>query len=418
MFEARRVEMALSGKAGLWLGIGRAAEQAAYGSAMLVLAARMTVREFGSIATLFVINSVVLTLSDLGVAHDIVRTPNNVLYPVRGVHIQRVVNAILAFISIAVGLLISGDAGLLILIGGMLWAVGGEAYVRQAAALRLGKIRRLVAIDFGLAAVFILLIVFLASPTHALTVVGMSLILHHLLVVVLLPIGSAAIGPTSLDSRPFGFLLNHSLGYITRNIDYILAGPLLGPSAFSSYVLGFRVANAPTAPLGSIVLRWGLTRFAAESAEERELTHRRAAVLLIAAGCLGMCLTLLLAIALPWAIGDRWRMAASVSIILALALPWRMIDGLIGAVGFSSNSDVLLNRFEIFRIALTLAGLLVGGQFGLGGFVGAATSLNILLIAFGHLLVSRSAGLTPSRVVLLSAPLLTGLALLLSAVVF
>lgn len=384
-----------SGRDGLALGIGRAAEQGAYGLVMLVLAARMEVAAYGPIAVLFVVNSVALTLADLGVAHDLLRTQPSAPYSLRAVRLQRGANTTAAVVSVAAGALLGGELGLLIGLSGLLWASAGELYLRQAAALRAGRIRAHVTVD-GLGGLgLVAAVVLFATPGRELLVSGAALVAHHLLGALGLPLRVGTLSRSAPPARPFGFLANQSLGYGTRNVDYFLAGPMLGPAAFSAYLLGYRVANAPSAPLGAVVMRWGLARLGSEDADDRATTHRRATLALFLLGAAALVATLLMSALLPLLIGDRWRGAAAVAAVTAFALPWRIIDGLIGAVGFTANASALLVRFEAGRLALTAAALTVGAAWGLVGFVVASVIAAVLNVTAGHVLAARAARLEP-----------------------
>src|SRR5690606_7523643 len=128
-------------------------------------------------------------------------------------------------------------------------------------------------------------------------------------------------------------------------------------AAFGVYLLGFRVANAPSAPLGAVVLRWGLARLGPEGHEERSRTHRRAATGLFLLGVAALAATVAVALVLPELIGERWRGAAAIAAIIAIALPWRLVDGLIGALGFTVDEGPLLVRFEAARLVSTAVAL-------------------------------------------------------------
>lgn len=404
-----------TGTSGLLLAIGRAAEQASYGIAMLVVAARLEVAEFGPIAMLFLLNSVGLTLADVGVAHDLLRVPRGETYSASAVRTLRTGNMALAVAATGVGVLIGGNPGALVLFGGLIWWSAGEAYVRHSAALREGRAGRIARAELVAAAAFMLAIVLDVWPWSWLYVAGVALVAHHVLVALQLPIPPATLGPSPRGSRPFGFAANHGLAYVTRNVDYLMAGPLLGTVPFSSYTLGFRVASAPSAPLGAVALRWGLARFASEVPERLESTQRRATTAMAFLGAGGAAITLVVAAVLPTLIGDRWRSAALCAAILALALPWRMIDGLIGALGFTVGEEALLVRIEVARLAITGAGLGFGALFGLAGFVAAAVVTHVNLAAFRYRAVCQRAAVRPVAAMLVGAPVISVLAVLLSA---
>jgi PST family polysaccharide transporter len=392
-----------SARSGAYLGAGRAAEQGAYGVAMLILAARMGPTSYGPVAAVFLANSIALTLADLGVAHDLLRWPSGRSYPRRTVQLQRGINLVAGMAGAVVGSFVGGSVGLVILFAALLWATGGETYLRQAVALRGGRIRAHVVADVVSAVVLVVAVAVWAKGGHGLVVCGSALVVHHLLVVLCLPLPRDSIdGPGT--GHPVGFLANHTLAFFTRNTDYVLVGPLLGPTAFANYVLGFRVASAPSAPLGAVVLRWGLARLASEDDEHRESTNRRALLVLAAVGLLGAIVTIAIGLLLPRVIGEQWKGAAAVAVVLAWTLPWRFLEGMIEALGFTVNASALMVRFEAIRLVGTAITLVLGAWVGAGGFVAAVVLAAIASVTIGHLIVSKVAGLRPSYWIVAAAP--------------
>jgi PST family polysaccharide transporter len=402
-------------RTGAYLGVGRAAEQGAYGIAMLVLAARMGPSSYGPVAAVFLANSIALTLADLGVAHDLLRWAAGRAYPRRTVQLQRGINLAVGLVGVVVGSIVGGSVGLVILFSGLLWAIGGETYVRQAVALRGGRIRAHVVADVVSAIVLVAAVVVWGRDGHGLLVCGVALVVHHLLVVVCLPIPRGSIDGPGVG-RPAGFLANHTLAFFTRNTDYVLVGPLLGPTAFANYVLGFRVASAPSAPLGAVVLRWGLARLASEDEQSRDATNRRALLVLSAVGVLGAIVTIAIGFLLPHVIGEQWKGAAAVAVVLAWTLPWRFLEGMIEALGFTINAGALMVRFEAVRLGGTALTLVLGAWVGAGGFVAAVVFAAIVSVTVGHLIVSKVAGLRPSYWIVAAAPVAIVAATILSHV--
>jgi hypothetical protein len=261
-----------------------------------------------------------------------------------------------------------------------------------------------VVVDVVSALVLVAIVVAGGSATAGLTAAVVGLAAHHVVVCLALRIPPGTFGGDGTGA-PWHFLATHTLAYGTRNADYVLAGPLLGPAFFSAYVLGFRVASAPAAPAGPVVLRWGLARLGGESPDERAVTNRRTVDLLVALGLAGGVVAVAIALVLPSLIGERWRDASAVAIVLALAMPWRFVEGMVGAVGFTHGAGPLLGRFETVRLVGTVAALVVGAVLGPAGFVAAGVISTVVSVTIGHVLVSRVAGLPVSRLLLMCAPL-------------
>jgi O-antigen/teichoic acid export membrane protein len=302
-----------------------------------------------------------------------------------------------------------------VLFGGLLWVVGGETYLRQGAALRAGRITRHVVADVVSAVVMVAGVAVWGNEARGLVVSGIALVVHHLLVVLLLPVPRGSLDGEGVG-RPMGFLANHTLAFFTRNTDYVLVGPLLGPTAFANYVLGFRVASAPSAPLGAVVLRWGLARLGGEDPHDRERTNRRALLVLAVVGALGAVATMGIGFLLPHVIGEQWKGAAAVAVVLAWTLPWRFLEGMIEALGFTVDAGGLMVRFEAVRLVGTAITLVLGAWVGAGGFVAAVVLAAIASVTAGHLLVSKVAGFRPSWWLVALAPFAIAAAAVMSHV--
>ena len=227
--------------------VARVVEQGVIGLASLVLAARLGVDAFAPVSALFVINSLAVLLSDFGLGMRVLSTaPQTVA--VGTFRLVRLVNLCVAVVAAVAGLWLHDTLGLVVALSGAIWLMSAEAYVRKAALVRLGRVRR-VAVSEGIGSTVFALVVVVAvvRPSVAVAWVGTVFILKHV-VEALASRGTA--GAFCADGEPIHRALHvwvtQLLAYGCANADFLIVGIVISSAAFSVYSLAFRIAAVVT----------------------------------------------------------------------------------------------------------------------------------------------------------------------------
>jgi O-antigen/teichoic acid export membrane protein len=371
------------------MAVGRIADQAALGIAGLVLAARLSVESYAAVALVLVGHSVGATLSDLGLAHELLRLGPGERAALRYLRAVRVVNV--ACLAIA-GLLWAtvGPVSALVV---ALWAANSEAMLRQSTAMLDNDHRRLGIAQMVAAAVLLTLVVALVHDAEALGLAIAARVAVEL--VALRPSGRwfSAGHDARRDLQPLRVLVTHSIGFGNRNVDFLIGAPFLGAAGFARYVFAYRLANAGFAPVGTIATRLGISELAG-GGEELASRYRRGTTALFVGGTAAAVVTALGALAVPWLVGDRWAGAVALILLLTVALPFRFIDGVISPLLYvSANHDNAI-ALELVRLAVIVAAVVVGAA--LGGVTGLAVAMSaatIVSVVAGHRWAAKKAGI-------------------------
>ncbi len=380
-------------KKGAWMALGRVADQAALGIAGLVLAARLSVDAYAAVALVLVGHSVAATLSDLGLAHELLR-----LAPGERAssHYLRAVRAINVLCLLAAALLFATDAPVAAIIAG-LWALNSEAMLRQSTTMLDVGHRRLGLAQVASAALLAVLVVAFAHDAEVLgLVIGARVLFEYAL---LRPAGRWFTDGRDgrSDLQPLRVLATHGIGFGNRNVDFLIGAPFLGTVGFARYVFAYRLANAGFAPVGTIATRLGIAELAG-GGPELEPRYRRGTAALFLGGLAAAVVTGGGAFLVPWLVGDRWAQAVPLILYLTVALPFRFIDGVISPLLYVSGHHGKAVVLELARLALIVVAVLVGTA--IGGVVGLAVAMSaatIVSVVAGHRWAAAKAGISSAR---------------------
>lgn len=394
---------------GAWLALGRIVDQGTIGVVGLVLAARVSVQQFAALAIVLIGFSISATLGDLGIGHEMLRLRHDETADQRMLSRVRTL-AIFSFISGIVTLLLGSgllgpglfDSGFFgswlaeaELLGWILvlWALNSETALRQSAAM-LGDDHRRIGVAQCVGGTCLLAIAVLLDAE--VWVLGLALAVRVTVEMVALPSPRKWFSgqPTTAIS-PIPVVASHATAYGTRNVDFFVAGPILGTVAFGLYVFAFRLANAAFAPIGALTTRLGIAELANDRDDLSRQYERGLRVLLISG--IGLAtLTMGAAYMLPMIVGDRWQPAVAIIVVLAAALPWRFIDGLIGPLLYVSENHAMAFKVEIARLVVTGAVVLAVAPMGPLALALANSMATIITVWFGHrLAASRASVRTP-----------------------
>lgn len=379
-------------KRGAWMALGRIADQGVLGFAGLLLASRLSVADYAPVALILVAHSVAGTLSDLGLAHEMLRLGTDDQADRRLIRSVRAVN--LACIAIAIVLWSIG-----LQVGGLavaLWACNSEAMLRQSSVMLDQDHRRLGLVQTASAVVMAIMVVVFADSAVSL---GLVLGLRVLLEVALLPAPDRwfSIGSTArTDLEPLRVLVTHGVGFGNRNVDFLIGAPFLGTAGFARYVFAYRLANAGFAPVGTIATRLGIAELAGERSV-LEPRYRRGIAVLFVGGCVAGAVTAGGALLVPHFVGDRWAEAVPLILLLTVALPFRFIDGIISPLLYVSGRHGEAVRLELVRLLLIIAAVATGALLGVRGLAIAMSGATIVTVWAGHRWAASRAGIGSPR---------------------
>lgn len=382
------------------LAASRLVDQAVLGLASLVLARVLGPDAFAPVATLFVVNSLAIQVSDFGLGFAIYRTDPNERFERAALTRLRRTNSIVFVAAVAVALLVGGTVGLLVGAGGAMWLLSGESYVRKAAALKSGATRSVVTAEVAASTVFALCVaavLLIDSPTWAIA----GALIAKLAVEVLLVRGwSTVFADVGLPGRAGAEWLGQIMTFLVANVDYVLIGWLLGPAALSIYVIAFRLASVIPAFMATPVTQRAFLELAAATPDERAPVARSLLRQIAVLGAIGSVGLLVAAPLLPLVLGGDWDDVMPIMIVLAFAVPWRLLLGTTVAQALVAGDARELVVWEAGRLVVTAAAVALGTVGGLVPAAAAVAAATIVTISVEHRWSSRRCGVRPDARVL------------------
>lgn len=375
------------------LTLGRVMEQGLLGLAMLLLAARLGVRDFAPVSVLFVVNSLSATLADHGVAYSVLRLPPGTALDARQLRRVRGANTVVVAAAIVAGLALRSTTGVIVASGGVMWALSGEGYIRKSAATREGRARDAALAECVSSAAFFALVAVAAAGERALAVTAAAFVVKHTIEIVAVPGWRSAFAPGGVDARPGWIWLTQALAYAISNVDYVLVRLFCGVDAYAIYVVAFRVTYAPYAQVGSAIVRSSLIHLS--TSDDVQRAYNRMVRLVFAAAVVGAVVIGAGATLFPVVLGSAWKPIVPVVAALAISLPWRTVLSLGGTLAMRADVLPRLATWELLRFAATAAGLAAAGLAGFSAFVATVSVLAIASALLTHRAATRAAGIAP-----------------------
>lgn len=377
---------------GAWFVLARILDQGGVGLVTLLLAQRSTIEAYGAIALLLIGYAAATTLADLGVAHELLRLAPGDRAAARNLRVLRTVSWVVGSAGVASAIVAPGRITTAAAAGAVIWGLAGWVYLRQSAALLQGEHRRLALAGGCGSLVLVTSVVLFARGPAAVTVVGLALIVRLLLEGALLPSAKAYFSGGGRRLRPASVFATHLVAYGGRNLDYLVAGPVLGGAAFAQYVLAYRLANSCYAPFGAVTTRLGITTLGDSTGTHGEGRYRALLASLATLGLLAGVATVVASMALDDVAGERWSSAGRLMAVLAIAMPWRFIEGLIAPVAYTAGRHGDAVKVEAVRLVVIALAVLVGTHWGIFGLAVAMTAATIVTSWGGHRWVAPRAG--------------------------
>jgi PST family polysaccharide transporter len=171
------------------------------------------------------------------------------------------------------------------------------------------------------------------------------------------------------------------LNLFSISVDALLIGRLLGVTQLGFYVLAFQIVRIPEAVLnGPVFLTFlpSIVRLDMDRGAASTMFLQAMRVMLSVSAPLMLGLTLTAGIAVPLLLGPRWHPAILLLMLLAPPAIAQTLGWLARALLIGRGRTGLQLRLALLNAALTLAGVLGGVPFGIGG-VAAGVGLSVLL---------------------------------------
>ena len=196
----------------------------------------------------------------------------------------------------------------------------------------------------GLAVVF-------ADGSVALAVVGGALVAKHVLETLIARRHEDVFARDGVSDEIGALWVTQALAFGIANVDYLLVGITLGPSAFSVYSIAYRLAVAVPATVAFVASRNSVAEMASvDDPLVRERRYGRYVTPLFVVGAAAALAVAVCAPVLAGLLGQQWTQVGPTAAVLAIALPWRMIVGQAGALAITGGNTRRLVRWEVERL--------------------------------------------------------------------
>lgn len=388
------------------LVLARFIEQGSLGVASLLLARGVGVQSYAPIATILIVNSFAITLSDFGLGTAVMASPVGTA-GMRRMWRVRAINGSLLCGALLVALWTTGDVRVTIIGSAAIWLLSAEAFVRKSALIRNGVVARVATAEIvGSVAFAIGVGIAVLADAHALEWTIAALLAKHAIEVVW-SVGWRVVFQPGMGRAPVGTLwVAQMLNYACSNVDFVLVGLLISSAAFSVYSLGFRVAAVVASQVSFAVVRVMLGDFAdARGVEQRQAVLVRRSRQMFAVGAPASLLTVAVAPFIPLLLGRSWRSVSGVIVVLAIAVPWRMVTSVTLSLAMGTGLTRRLVGWEVLRLLFTVVALAIGALVSFPVFV-IVVSLAVLVSSWAqHEVVARALGLTAWRRLRLFTPI-------------
>lgn len=376
----------------------RAAEQLALAAATLVLAQRLSPSAFAPVGVVLVVNSLAITIADLGVGLRALRLDAGALVGRESIRLVRRVNLGLTVIAATAGALVGGESGAVIGISGCLWLLAAEANIRKAVALRWGETARVAKAEVGgAAALAVGVLLAWGRPASALAWVSIGLAAKHLLEAGHLRSWRRAFGMAERERDWLGVWGSQALAFAIGNVDYLVVGALLGARALAIYTVAYRVANAVPSQVAFVAGRSITVDLTSGRLEDRQQRYERYCFVLFGAGAFGALAVLGSSWALSSFLGPAWTGTGWTLAVLALAAPWRAVLGTAGTLALISGGAGHLVRWETVRLVAVGLALVAAGLADLRIFLAVVVLIPVVSTVLYHRMAGALAAVRPWR---------------------
>jgi lipopolysaccharide exporter len=373
----------------------------------IVLARILTPEQFGVFAVALTVQAVLITLADLGLSADLIRTghPERIAPTVAtfGLVAGAVMTAGMALSGHAVAdLLGSPQAGNVIVVLSFTLLLGGAGLVPYAMLQRRFQQKRLFlisVIDFVFGTTLTLLLLLngwgvLALAIGRVAAQAVTLILQFVL--------SGERPRYGLDRRVVRPVLAYGLpiaaanllSWALLNIDNVVIARISGPVALGFYFLAFNISSWPMTALGQIVRSVALPTFSRTAAGRNDPSLATATALTAAVAVpAGAFLALLSGPLILVVYGDKWAAAAPVLAALGLFGALRAVFDVIVSYLLARGASRAVLRIQVLWFVLLVPATIAATLWwGITGAAWAHLVVSTVIVLPAYLLAAKRAG--------------------------
>ncbi len=405
-----------------WVALGHAVSQGLWLGSLLLLAALLDPRDFGTLASALVLVNLAGLLVDSGTRGSLIAKPTLTRADVRGAILLNAGIGVLltTAIALAAGPAVSafaagGDVAAVraLSTGVLLYALGITAFALLQKRLRLKEYAAASIASSVAASVVAVVAALLGAGVWALVarqLLSMGLLSAFAWIAArrLLPAREATGGPRLRLRQPgwLGFLALAAADFAVLNSDVFVVGSLTEATGLGLYALAFTLAFAP---LTQVAWQVGRVLFPAAAATEHmhDVARRTLVSLRLMALLLAPVLPPVVALApvLPELLGERWAPVVIPFQLLAVAGVGHALFSVIGESLSGTGNVGLRARIHVAWAVAMIAALLIAVPR--DGIRGAALAHVVLLVPFAAAFVFVGAprlGLGARRIAAALAP--------------
>lgn len=348
----------------------------------VVLARLLAPEQFGVYAIALAVQAVLMTLADLGLGVDLVRTEDPARIAPTVATLSLVCGTVLTALMMLTAhplarLLDSPEAGTVIALLSFTLILSGAGVVPYAMLCRRFQQRQLFMIAVADFAVSTVVTILLVSAGWGVVSLAIARILAQAVTLGLQFVVSRTRPRYSFDRQIAGSVLRFGLpvaganllSWALLNIDTIVIAKVAGPMALGFYVLAFNISSWPMSAIGQVARSVALPTFARIPGrrDDRSLAVGISLTwaLALPAGALLAVLSLPL---IDVVYGSRWRPAVPVLAALGLFGALRVVFDLMAAYLLARGASGAVLRIQVIWFATLIPAMITGTHwFGIAG---------------------------------------------------
>lgn len=365
----------------------------------VVLARLLTPEEFGVYAIALAVQAVLISLADLGLGTDLVRSkdPERIAPTVATIGlVSGVVLTTLVLLTAhpLASVLGSPDSGDVIGMLSLTFILSGAGLVPSAMLTRRFQQRKLLVIALVDLVISTVVTIALVAAGWGVISLAIGRIAAHVVTLVLQFAMSGTRPRYSFDSDVAGSVLRfgmpvasaNMLSWALLNIDSIVIAKVAGPAALGLYFLAFNISNWPMSAIGQVARSVALPAFA-RIPDRRGDTSLATGVAIAWALALpaGACLAVLCVPLIHVVYGPKWLPAAPVLAALGLFGALRVVFDLMVAYLLARGASGVVLRIQIIWFITLIPAMIAGTHwFGIvgGGWAHLVVAVAITLPAY------------------------------------
>jgi lipopolysaccharide exporter len=373
----------------------------------IVLARILTPEQFGVFAVALTVQAVLMTLADLGLSADLIRSD----------HPERIAPTVATFgllagVVMTAGMALSGhtvaellgspEAGSVIVVLSFTLLLGGAGLVPYAMLQRRFQQKRLFvisAIDFVLGTTVTLLLLWNGWGVMALAI---GRVAAQAVTVVLQFVLSGERPRYGVDRAVVRPVLSYGLpiaaanllSWALLNIDNVVIARISGPVALGFYFLAFNISSWPMTALGQIVRSVALPTFSRTAASRRDPALATATALTGAVAVpAGAFLALLCGPLIVVVYGDKWAAATPVLAALGLFGALRAVFDVIVSYLLARGASRAVLRIQVLWFVLLVPATVAATMWwGITGAAWAHLGVSVVIVLPAYLLAAKRVG--------------------------